>query len=73
MYTVGLAEIVEPEDQIFESHGIKIFVNTSNLIYLEGIEVDYVKQGIKEGFCFNNPNAKEKCGCGESFSITSVG
>ncbi len=73
MYTVGIAELVEPEDQLFESHGIKILVNTSNLIYLEGMEIDYVNQGLKEGFQFNNPNVKEKCGCGESFNITSVG
>lgn len=69
MYTVGLADTINPDDQIFESQGVKIVVSTKNLPYLEGMEVDYAKQGLNEGFRFNNPNAKEMCGCGESFSV----
>lgn len=69
MYTVGLAEAIEPDDQIFESYGVKIIVSAKNLPYLEGMEVDYAKQGLNEGFRFNNPNAKAMCGCGESFSV----
>ncbi len=69
MYTVGLADSIEPDDQIFESQGVKIVVSNKNLPYLEGMEVDYAKQGLNEGFRFNNPNAKEMCGCGESFSV----
>ncbi|HRF63770.1 MAG TPA: iron-sulfur cluster assembly accessory protein [Candidatus Competibacter sp.] len=69
MYTVGLADSINPDDQIFESQGIQLVVSTQNLPYLDGMEVDYAKQGLNEGFRFNNPNAKEMCGCGESFSV----
>lgn len=69
MYTVGLADKIDPDDQIFESQGIKLVVSAKNLPYLEGMEVDYAKAGLNEGFRFNNPNAKEMCGCGESFSV----
>ena len=69
MYTVGLADTIDPDDQIFESQGVTIVISAKNLPYLEGIEVDYAKQGLNEGFRFNNPNAKEMCGCGESFSV----
>ncbi|MBE2294991.1 MAG: iron-sulfur cluster assembly accessory protein [Phycisphaerales bacterium] len=69
MYTVGLADTVNPDDQIFESRGIKVVVSTQNLPYLDGLELDYAKEGLNESFRFNNPNAKEMCGCGESFSV----
>lgn len=69
MYTVGLADAVDPDDRIFESQGVKLIVSAKNLPYLDGVEVDYTKQGLNEGFRFNNPNAKEMCGCGESFSV----
>ncbi|HRD65459.1 MAG TPA: iron-sulfur cluster assembly accessory protein [Candidatus Competibacter sp.] len=69
MYTIGLADTIDPDDQIFESQGIKLVVSSKNLPYLDGMEVDYAKQGLNEGFRFNNPNAKEMCGCGESFSL----
>ena len=69
MYTVGLADQIDADDQVFESQGVKVVVSAKNLPYLDGIEVDYAKQGLNEGFRFNNPNAKEMCGCGESFSV----
>lgn len=69
MYTVGLADAINPDDRIIESQGIKIVVSEKNLPYLDGMEVDYAKQGLNEGFRFSNPNAKEMCGCGESFSV----
>ena len=69
MYTVGLADTINPDDQIFESQGVKVVVSTKNLPYLDGMEVDYAKEGLNEGFRFRNPNAKEMCGCGESFSV----
>jgi len=69
MYTVGLADKIDSDDQIFESQGVKLVVSAKNLPYLEGMEVDYAKAGLNEGFRFNNPNAKEMCGCGESFSV----
>lgn len=69
MYTVGLADRIDADDQVFESQGVKVVVSAKNLPYLDGIEVDYAKQGLNEGFRFNNPKAKETCGCGESFSV----
>ncbi|MBL8260314.1 MAG: iron-sulfur cluster assembly accessory protein [Candidatus Competibacteraceae bacterium] len=69
MYTVSLADAINADDQIIESQGVKIVVSEKNLPYLDGMEVDYAKQGLNEGFRFNNPNAKEMCGCGESFSV----
>lgn len=70
----GLAYVLEfvdapgAADQIFEDRGIKIFVDPKSLIYLDGTELDYAKEGLNEGFKFHNPNAKNSCGCGESFS-----
>ena len=69
MYMVGLADQVNPDDRIFESQGVKIVVSAKNLPYLDGIELDYTKEGLNEGFRFRNPNVKESCGCGESFSV----
>ena len=69
MYTVGLADAIAPDDQVFESQGVKLVVSTKNLPYLDGMEVDYAKSGLNEGFRFHNPNVKETCGCGESFSV----
>lgn len=68
MYTVGLADTIDPDDEVFESRGVKVVVSAKNLPYLDGVEVDYAKQGLNEGFRFHNPNAKDLCGCGESFS-----
>ncbi|OGT21268.1 MAG: iron-sulfur cluster assembly protein IscA [Gammaproteobacteria bacterium RBG_16_57_12] len=70
----GMAYVVEfvddfgPDDQVFEDKGVKIVVDANSLPYLEGTEVDYQRQGLNEGFAFNNPNAKASCGCGESFT-----
>ena len=69
MYTVTLADTIAADDQVFESQGVKIVVSAQNLPYLDGMEVDYAKQGLNEGFRFVNPNAKQMCGCGESFSV----
>ncbi len=69
MYVVGLADEINPDDQVFESQGVKVVVSAKNLPYLDGIEVDYAKEGLNEGFRFHNPNAKGSCGCGESFSV----
>lgn len=57
------------EDQVFEQNGVKIIVDAKSLIHLDGTELDFVKEGLNEGFQFNNPNAKGECGCGESFSV----
>lgn len=67
-YTVEYADSIGPDDQVFESHGVKVIVNNANLVYLDGTEVDFAKEGLSEEFKFNNPNVKASCGCGESFS-----
>lgn len=69
MYVVQLADRIDPDDQVFDSLGVKVVVNAQNLPILDGMEVDYSKEGLNEGFRFRNPNAKESCGCGESFSV----
>ena len=56
-------------DEVFENQGVKIVVDPKSLVYLKGTQMDYVKQGVNEGFEFKNPNAKGECGCGESFSV----
>lgn len=68
-YVVDYADMIEPGDRIFESHGVKVIVNEQNLAYLDGTEVDYGRDGLSEGFRFKNPNVKGQCGCGESFSV----
>lgn len=68
-YVVDYADTIEPGDKIFESHGVKVIVNEQSLPFLDGTEVDYARQGMSEGFQFNNPNVKGQCGCGESFSV----
>lgn len=68
-YVLEYADAVAPEDLVFESHGVKVLVDPKSLIYLEGTELDYTREGLNEGFRFHNPNQKESCGCGESFSV----
>jgi iron-sulfur cluster assembly protein len=71
----GLAYVLEYVDQpestdvIFDSDGFKIVVDPKSLSIVDGIVVDYVRQGLNEGFEFINPNEKDRCGCGESFRI----
>ncbi len=69
MYVVELAENVLEHDQVFESHGVQIVVDTESLKYLKGTNVDYAREGLNEGFRFENPNVSATCGCGESFSL----
>jgi iron-sulfur cluster assembly protein len=68
-YTLEFVDEAKPEDQFFESRGIKVFVDPKSLAYLDGTELDFAKEGINEGFKFNNPNVKDECGCGESFTV----
>ena len=67
-YVIEFADTINNEDQIFEQDGIKIIVDPKCMIYLDGSELDYTKEGLNEGFKFTNPNEKARCGCGESFS-----
>lgn len=71
----GLAYVLEyvdtpyPEDVRYDSNGSTVFVDPKSLAYLDGVEVDYVRKGLNEGFEFINPNSKDSCGCGESFRV----
>jgi iron-sulfur cluster assembly protein len=68
-YKLEFVDAVGEEDQTFESHGVKVFVDPKSLVYIDGTELDFVKEGLNEGFKFNNPQEKDKCGCGESFNV----
>lgn len=68
-YTMEYADMVEPDDQVFEDKGVKIIVDPKSLVYLDGTQLDFAKEGLNEGFKFTNPNEKARCGCGESFSV----
>lgn len=68
-YTLEYVDETNPEDQVFESHNVKIFVDPKSLVYIDGTELDFTKEGLNEGFKFNNPNVKDECGCGESFTV----
>jgi len=68
-YTIEFADQVEEEDQIFEDKGVKLIVNPKSMVYLNGTKLDFTREGLNEGFKFTNPNEKERCGCGESFSV----
>ena len=68
-YRLEFADAAAPDDLEFESHGVKVLVDSRSLPYLDGTELDYTREGLNEGFRFDNPNAREACGCGESFSV----
>jgi len=68
-YVLEFIDIINDDDLVFESNGIKIIVDPKSLVYIDGTELDYTKEGLNEGFKFNNPNISAECGCGESFSI----
>ena len=68
-YKIEYADEIQPEDHRFDSHGITVVVDPKSLPYLDGTELDFAKEGLNEGFKFNNPNVKDECGCGESFNV----
>ncbi|MDK4536870.1 iron-sulfur cluster assembly protein IscA [Kingella negevensis] len=68
-YTLEFVDEVQAEDTVFEQDGVKVFIDPKSLVYLDGTQVDYTKEGLQEGFKFENPNVKESCGCGESFHV----
>ena len=68
-YVIEYADEVGVDDTVFEDRGIKVIIDAKSLVYLDGTELDFVKEGLNEGFKFTNPNEKNRCGCGESFSI----
>lgn len=68
-YVIDYADDVGQSDAVFEQHDVKVVVDAGDLNVLQGVEVDFRREGINEAFCFNNPNVKATCGCGESFAV----
>ncbi|MBP3060934.1 MULTISPECIES: iron-sulfur cluster assembly protein IscA [Pseudomonadaceae] len=68
-YVLEFVDELAAEDQVFESHGVKVIIDPKSLVYLDGTELDFVKEGLNEGFKFINPNVRGECGCGESFNV----
>jgi iron-sulfur cluster assembly protein len=68
-YVLEFVDQIEDGDEVFEDKGVKIIVDKKSLLYIDGTELDYGKEGLNEGFKFNNPNVKGECGCGESFTV----
>ncbi len=68
-YKLEFADALESDDNVYESFGIKVIVDPKSLVYIDGTELDYRREGLQEGFKFQNPNEKDHCGCGKSFSV----
>ncbi|CCE24440.1 MULTISPECIES: HesB/IscA family protein [Methylotuvimicrobium] len=68
-YTIDYADEVHEGDRVFEQYGVKVITTQDDLAVIDGIELDYRREGINEAFKFNNPNVTGMCGCGESFSV----
>ncbi|MDH4105589.1 MAG: iron-sulfur cluster assembly protein IscA [Gammaproteobacteria bacterium] len=68
-YVVSYADEVGARDTVFDDAGVKVVVDADSLRYVDGTEIDFVRQGLNEAFKFRNPNVKGECGCGESFNV----
>ncbi len=68
-YVLEFVDELNDDDKMFTINDVNIIIDGKSLVYLDGIELDFVKEGLNEGFKFNNPNAKGECGCGESFNV----
>jgi iron-sulfur cluster assembly protein len=68
-YVVNYADEVAANDVVFEDSGVKVIVDANSLRYVDGTEIDFVRQGLNEAFKFRNPNVRGECGCGESFNV----
>ena len=68
-YVLEFVDAAGTDDTVFEMHGVKIIIDPKSLVYLDGTELDFVREGLNEGFKFNNPNSRGECGCGESFNV----
>lgn len=68
-YVLEFVDELNEDDQVFEDNGVKIIIDGKSLVYLDGTQLDFAKDGLNEGFEFNNPNANGECGCGESFNV----
>ena len=68
-YKLEFADEINEDDLQYISHGVTVLVDPKSLPYIDGIELDFQREGLNEGFKFNNPNVKNECGCGESFGV----
>ena len=68
-YKLEFVDTKNPDDAEFVSNGVHVFIDQKSLQFLDGMEVDYTRDGLQEGFKFSNPNVKAECGCGESFTV----
>ncbi len=68
-YVLEFADEVAANDEVFQDNDVTVIIDKKSLVYLEGTELDFTREGLNEGFKFNNPNVKDECGCGESFTI----
>ncbi|MDP2143263.1 MAG: iron-sulfur cluster assembly protein IscA [Gallionella sp.] len=68
-YKLEFADEIASDDLTFDSNGVTVLVDPQSLPYIDGMELDYAREGLNEGFKFNNPNVKDSCGCGESFKV----
>ncbi len=68
-YVLEFVDEVQEGDEVFEEKGVSLIVDGKSLVYIDGTELDFVKEGLNEGFKFNNPNQAGECGCGESFTV----
>ena len=68
-YVLEFADEVAANDEVFIDNDVTVIIDKKSLVYLEGTELDFTREGLNEGFKFNNPNVKDECGCGESFTI----
>ena len=68
-YVLEFVDEAVAEDEVYEGRGIKVFIDPKSMVYLDGTELDFARDGLNEGFQFNNPNVAAECGCGESFTV----
>ena len=68
-YTLEFVDTPDTSDKIFQKGDVYVYVDPKSLLYIDGTELDFVKEGLNEGFQFNNPNVSSECGCGESFNV----
>ncbi|MBP8227104.1 MAG: iron-sulfur cluster assembly protein IscA [Pararheinheimera sp.] len=68
-YVLEFVDELNDDDQVFEQDDLKLIVDGKSLVYIDGTQLDFVKEGLNEGFQFNNPNVNGECGCGESFTV----
>jgi iron-sulfur cluster assembly protein len=68
-YVLEFVDELHEGDLVFEDHGVKVIVDPKSMVYMDGTELDFAREGLNEGFKFNNPNVKDECGCGESFNV----